>query len=169
MTKGLLFDYEFCFGCHTCEMACKTEHNFDKGQWGIQLFQIGPRKIQTGAWEYAFIPVPTELCDMCADRQAEGRVPTCVHHCMGNVIEFGDVEELAAKAAKKPRMVLFTIDSDAEMQYGKIHPERDEEAMAANSEKVEVKIPFGVDAGRANGTFGRYSSVEEDVTDRAAE
>ena len=22
--QGLLIDYEFCTGCHTCEMACKV-------------------------------------------------------------------------------------------------------------------------------------------------
>ena len=25
MAKGILVDYEWCSGCHTCEMACTVE------------------------------------------------------------------------------------------------------------------------------------------------
>ena len=28
---GLLIDYEFCVGCHACEIACKQEHNRPRG------------------------------------------------------------------------------------------------------------------------------------------
>ncbi|RLF04803.1 MAG: oxidoreductase, partial [Thermoprotei archaeon] len=31
---GLLIDYEYCTGCHTCEVACKQEHNLQPDQWG---------------------------------------------------------------------------------------------------------------------------------------
>lgn len=104
--NGLLIDYEFCTGCHSCEMACKIEHGLDEGQWGIELTQLGPREIAPRKWEYRFVPVPTELCDLCADRVAEGRWPTCVHHCQAQVMEYGPVEELV-KAIDKEKMVLF--------------------------------------------------------------
>ena len=26
---GLLIDYDFCIGCHVCEVACKQEHMFN--------------------------------------------------------------------------------------------------------------------------------------------
>lgn len=107
--KGLLIDYEFCYGCHVCEMACKTEHELEEGQWGIQLHQMGPREIAPGKWEYTFVPVPTELCDLCAERRAAGKLPTCVHHCNAKVMEFGEIEELQAKVASKPKVVLFSI------------------------------------------------------------
>ena len=107
--QGLLIDYEFCYGCHTCEIACKKEHNLETGQWGIELHQMGPRKVAEDSWEYAFVPVPTELCDLCAQRVSEGRLPTCVHHCQAKVMEYGDVKELALRLAEKPKMVLFTI------------------------------------------------------------
>ena len=107
--NALLIDYEFCFGCHTCEAACKTEHGFAPKEWGIELRQIGPREIAPDKWEYSYIPIPTELCDLCEDRVKEGRLPTCVHHCQAKVMEYGPVEELAARAASKPKMVLFTV------------------------------------------------------------
>lgn len=103
---GLLIDYDFCTGCHTCEMACKVEHGLKEGEWGIQLTTFGPREYKPGKWEYTFVPVPTALCDLCADRVAEGRVPTCVHHCQSQVMEYGPVDELAAKITKD-MMVLF--------------------------------------------------------------
>lgn len=35
MEYGLLVQYEFCTGCHTCEIACKKHHDLPEGQWGI--------------------------------------------------------------------------------------------------------------------------------------
>lgn len=104
--KGLLIDYEWCTGCHSCEMACKAEKGLPKGNWGIKIHQNGPWEIEEGKWEYSYIPVPTELCDLCVDRVNEGRLPTCVHHCQALVMEYGEIEELAKKINKK-NMVLF--------------------------------------------------------------
>ncbi|MEM5816965.1 MAG: 4Fe-4S binding protein, partial [Desulfitobacterium hafniense] len=39
---GLLIDYEYCTGCQSCEVACKTEHDFPVGKWGIRVFEDGP-------------------------------------------------------------------------------------------------------------------------------
>lgn len=103
---GLLIDYEFCTGCHTCEMACKVEHNLPEGQWGIELAKIGPREIEPDVWDFKYVPMPTALCDLCASRVEEGRWPTCVHHCQAQVIEYGAVEELARQIDKQ-KMVLF--------------------------------------------------------------
>ena len=104
--NGLLIDYEFCTGCHTCETACKVEHGFPHGQWGIKLAQIGPFEIEPQKWDFHYVPMPTALCDLCAERVEEGRWPTCVHHCQAQVMEYGPVEELA-KRMDKPFMVLF--------------------------------------------------------------
>ena len=110
--KGLLIDYEFCTGCHSCEMACKVEHGFKEGEWGIHLICNGPTELEPGKWEYDYIPVPTQRCDLCADRVAEGRLPTCVHHCQALVMTYGEAEELA-KRINKPQMVLFVPKASA--------------------------------------------------------
>lgn len=104
---GLLIDYEFCTGCHTCEVACKQELGLPNGQWGIKVLQDGPRQLDDDKWEYLYYPIPTSLCNLCADRVAVGKKPTCVHHCQAGVMSYGPVEELAKKMADKPKMVLF--------------------------------------------------------------
>ena len=105
---GLLIDYEFCTGCHACEMACKVEKGLGEGEWGIKLAQIGPWKLDGDAWEWDYVPLPTQRCDLCAERVEAGKVPACVHHCQSRAREFGPVDELA-KTATKPRMALFTV------------------------------------------------------------
>ncbi len=35
--KGLLINYDYCTGCHTCEVACKQEHGYPAGRWGIMV------------------------------------------------------------------------------------------------------------------------------------
>lgn len=108
MTKyGLLIDYNYCTGCHGCEVACKQEHGLPKGQHGIQVFQMGPWQASDGKWVLDYVPVPTDLCDLCAKRVSTGRIPTCAHHCQANCIEYGPVEELASKAAARSKVSIF--------------------------------------------------------------
>ena len=104
---GILINYDYCTGCHTCEIACKKEHNLAEGQWGIKVMQDGPRKIDDERWEYTYIPLPTTLCDLCADRVEEGRLPTCVHHCQARVMYFDTFDELAKKLPEMPRSAIF--------------------------------------------------------------
>jgi len=104
---GLLIDYEYCTGCHSCEIACNMEHEYPVGKWGIQLAEIGPWPINEEKWQFAYIPVPTDLCDLCGTRFAQGKQPACVHNCQADVMRFGPIEELAKELAKKPRQVLF--------------------------------------------------------------
>lgn len=106
--NGLLIDYEFCTGCHACEVACKMELELPNGQWGIKLLQDGPRQLENGKWDYNYIPFPTSLCNLCENRVETGKLPTCVHHCQAGIMQYGPVEELAAKMAGKSKMVLFT-------------------------------------------------------------
>ena len=68
---GLLIDYEYCTGCETCVVACKEEHGFPVGKWGIRVLDDGPwQKDDSGEGGNCFnwnkIPVPTDLCDLCA-------------------------------------------------------------------------------------------------------
>jgi len=61
--NGLLIEYEYCTGCYTCEVACKQEHNYPAGKWGIKLNEIiteGSDRIRID-----YIPFPTEFCDLC--------------------------------------------------------------------------------------------------------
>ena len=106
--QGLLVNYKYCDGCHACETACKVEGGLEPGHYGIQVVKIGPWEIARGKWQYDFVPVPTDECNLCASRVAEGKLPTCVHHCQSMCIEWGPVDELAKKAAAESKCVLFS-------------------------------------------------------------
>ena len=83
------------------------EHGFAPGQFGIKIAEIGPWQIREDKWQYAYIPVPTEQCDLCGKRQAQGKQPTCVAHCQANVMTYGPVAELVESLQGKSRQVLF--------------------------------------------------------------
>lgn len=104
---GLLIDYEFCTGCRSCEMACKVELNLQRGKWGIKIVQVGPWEIETDKWQYTYIPIPTELCNLCEPRVAQGKEPSCVHHCQAQVMKYGKVDNLAEEMKEKSHTVLF--------------------------------------------------------------
>jgi len=105
---GILIDYEWCTGCHSCEMACKVELGLKEGQgYGIKLHEEGPTLMPNGKYEYLYLPIPTSLCDLCAARTQMGKLPTCVHHCQAACMTYGKVSELAEKAAGKPKQCLF--------------------------------------------------------------
>lgn len=106
--KAILIDYYYCSGCHACEVACKNELGLPSGQYGIKIMTDGPRKNENGDWEFNNIPVPTELCNLCEDRVKAGKLPTCVHHCPGGIMYYGEAEELAKTLAEKPHQVMFS-------------------------------------------------------------
>ena len=97
---GLLINYEWCTNCHSCEVSCQMEHDLPYDRWGIKVQQIGPWEIEQDKWEYAFVPVPTEQCDLCAERTAKGKQPLCVKHCQAAVMQYGPVAELSQFAGR---------------------------------------------------------------------
>ena len=111
---ALLIDYEYCTGCRSCEVSCKQEHDFPVGRWGIRLYEDGPWKKddlsdEGRSYNWNQIPVPTDLCDGCAERLSRGREPVCVHNCLGACMQFGTVEEMAEEFAKKDKQVMWRI------------------------------------------------------------
>lgn len=107
-THALMIDYDYCTGCHACEVACRKALDLPGGQFGIRILQDGPREMPDGKWEYNYLPMPTSLCDGCAERAEQGKDPSCVHHCPAHCMAYGTVEEMAAKAAEKPHRAFFT-------------------------------------------------------------
>lgn len=105
---GLLIDYNYCTGCHSCEMACKWEHGLSQEQFGIKVNMIGPWKTDEKNWQLDYLPAPTDLCDLCENRVNEGKLPTCVHHCQSACMYYGTLEELHALMEGKTKTVLFS-------------------------------------------------------------
>lgn len=104
---GILIDYEFCTGCHSCEVACKKELNLPANQFGIKLTEVGPWPIGEERWEWVYMPVITKQCNLCEERVAAGKMPSCVQHCQAWCMYHGPVEELVKKMQGKSRMSLI--------------------------------------------------------------
>ena len=106
---GILVDYQWCTGCHSCEIACRNEKGIGLGEWGMKLMEVGPWQVgDTDQFEWNYIPVPTNYCDYCVDRLEEGRRPACAHNCLADVIQVGSVEELTKEMIGHDRRVMFT-------------------------------------------------------------
>lgn len=103
--NGLLIEYEYCTGCHACEVACKQEHNFSGGMVGIRVDELiteGPDKVHID-----FIPLLTRFCDLCAERTKSGDQPACVKHCQSMCMAYGSITELAKIMESKPRSLIY--------------------------------------------------------------
>ncbi|WP_172135617.1 4Fe-4S dicluster domain-containing protein [Adlercreutzia sp. ZJ473] len=107
MRQVIVVDYEFCSGCHSCEIACQQEHGLGPDKFGIKLTQIGPDQLSETRWQYEFLPIPTDRCDRCAERQAAGKLPTCVQHCQAGCLYIGAQEEFT-ELMRKQKVVMFS-------------------------------------------------------------
>ena len=108
MSKGLLYDMEYCTGCFSCTVACKSEHGFDAEIWGKKVIE----QIYTfpnGHVQVDNVPFPTKLCDLCAGRIASGEddSPACVKACQAGIVYYGEAEELLEKSKDFVRPVLW--------------------------------------------------------------
>lgn len=107
--KGMLIDYDYCTGCHTCEVACRVEHGFPDDQGGVAVAQTGPWEYAPDRYQFSYLPVLTDQCDQCAERREAGKDPACVHHCQAFVMRYGDVSELAGQAEEGSKSVLYFL------------------------------------------------------------
>ncbi len=99
MRYGMLVDYGNCTNCGTCVIACRKEKELPLEEWGITVNEIGPKRLG-GKWEWDYVPVPSRLCDLCASRIAQGKLPSCQHHCLAKVIEVLPLEKIPARMAQ---------------------------------------------------------------------
>jgi Fe-S-cluster-containing dehydrogenase component len=74
----------------------------------MKVLEDKPRKNPDESWHWDYIAYPTELCDLCEGRVAKGELPSCVLNCQAKVLEYGTIEECAAKlAAKGSKAAIF--------------------------------------------------------------
>lgn len=104
---GLLINYHYCTGCHTCEVACQQEHDFPVGKCGIKVTEyVYAAEKKPVAIDY--LPFPTELCDLCINRHQQGEKPACVKHCQADCMAFGPLDALVRQMETTPRTALFS-------------------------------------------------------------
>ncbi len=115
MTKAILVNYEYCTGCHSCEVACKKILNLPKGEFGIKVEEVGPFEYAAGEgkakdrWEWTYMPIITKACDMCEDRTVQGKMPMCVQHCQAWCMYYGEAEDLVKKMDGETRWAMLTV------------------------------------------------------------
>ena len=106
---ALYIDFEFCSGCHSCEIACRNELELPLEEWGMKVLEDKPRQHADGSWHWDFMAYPTEKCDLCADRVERGLLPSCVQCCQAKVLEYGTIEECAQKLAEKGKKAAIFV------------------------------------------------------------
>lgn len=113
---SLTIDHHLCWGCQTCEVACKQENRAPDGVKLISISEDGPREID-GKLAFTYNVNLCRHCDdppcadACADeaivKRADGIVVLDVHQCTGcqscisacpyDAIEFDDLDGVARK------------------------------------------------------------------------
>jgi len=105
---GLLIDYDYCTGCHACEIACKQEYKRPAGRpGGIRILDL-TQELPGGKVDVTYFPLLTRVCSFCKPRVKKGLLPACVQHCMARCLTFGPLEEMSAQAPKNRKAVLWT-------------------------------------------------------------
>jgi Fe-S-cluster-containing dehydrogenase component len=73
---SLVIDHESCWGCKTCEVACKQEHRTTDNVKLISLWEDGPKMVD-GKLEFVF---KINVCRHCDD-------PPCAEACPEEAIQ----------------------------------------------------------------------------------
>lgn len=97
---AMLLDYNWCIGCHACEIACEMEHGFEIGKGGIDVHEVGPWQRQDGSWQDDFVVSLSRSCTLCAQRVAKGKKAACEAHCQANCLKVGVLEDLVAEVTE---------------------------------------------------------------------
>lgn len=109
MTHAFLIDYEWCTGCHSCEVACQMFNGLPPEQFGIKLNSVGPWPYGDGKWQFDNVPVITDQCNRCSQRTDEGLSPLCVQHCQAQCLKYGELDALLETAGQKPKQILQIV------------------------------------------------------------
>ncbi len=111
---AMVVDYGYCVNCYSCEISCAKKNDIPAEEWGIKVTEFGPKKFGD-VWEWDYLPVPSRLCNLCEDRIAEGKKAMCELHCVANVIEIVNIEEVPARLKELgPKSACF-VPSEVEV------------------------------------------------------
>jgi Fe-S-cluster-containing dehydrogenase component len=103
---AIIIDYDFCTGCHSCEVACQQEHQYPVGTNGVVVKEYEYEA--AGRVKIDFMPFLTDHCDFCTARLARSERPACVKHCQASCMEFGMTQDIANTMKDRTRAVLYT-------------------------------------------------------------
>jgi len=110
---GIIVDLDLCVGCYACEIACKQENDVPIGIRWIQVFTIGPKKVENEL-RMDFLPLMTNKCTLCAHRIRMGMEPRCVESCPVKAFTFcKDATELLTGLGNGKRVQVCKLKGDA--------------------------------------------------------
>jgi Fe-S-cluster-containing dehydrogenase component len=90
--KALLHDTDLCYGCHTCEIACKQEHALPAGPRFVQIMKYGPKRVggklvmsySAAHCQHCAKPACVEACpEKAISQKADGAVLINEDLCIG--------------------------------------------------------------------------------------
>jgi len=128
-SKGEVYRKTQCFHCNepACAAACLTQA-MHKTHEGAVIWRgdkcMGCRYCMVSCpfdipkFEYHSANPKIEKCDMCYERQLEGKMPVCVESCPAEAFVFGTRRELIKEARKR-------IHENPEMYYDHIYGEHE--------------------------------------------
>ena len=105
---AMVVDYKYCTGCHTCEVACRNEKGLPREEDGVKLAEMGPVELG-GSWMWNYVPIPTSLCDLCAERLERGQKAACEHHCLAQCLSVVPLEEAYSKVVDLGKTVAVFV------------------------------------------------------------
>jgi Fe-S-cluster-containing dehydrogenase component len=88
----VLYNAKTCIGCKTCVRSCKFH---------VPQFDEASKKIVK--------------CSLCAHKVSEGKLPSCVEVCPTGALQFGEYQEILAKAkdmAAKGKLKLYGMQEN---------------------------------------------------------
>lgn len=157
MTYAMFIDYEYCSGCHTCEVACQKELGLEPEEFGIECKVAGP--YQMGArWQMDNVPVPTDRCNACKERVAKGKKAACVQHCQADCIRVGELADMAALVNGK-HQVLFTLFEGFEEAPASDGFRGELRAVAGNYFETHEPVPYVPQEPTPSGTLSKHSNM----------
>lgn len=105
--KGLLIDYEYCTGCHSCEVACKQEHGLGAGPRLVRVIEDAPDFTPIHCHHCAGAPCAKACPVEAISRNGRGIVlidndlcigcKACVEACPFGAMQFDDEMDIAVK------------------------------------------------------------------------
>ena len=106
--NGLLIEYDYCTGCHSCEVACQQEHRYPAGKFGVVVTEHILENLN--GMSIYYLPFPTDLCNLCEHRTKDDKKPACVKHCQAGCMHFGPIDQLSFEMQKRSKTVLYSPD-----------------------------------------------------------
>ena len=99
MKPTILVNLKRCSGCWTCSMACKVAHGLQAEEFWQFVRTIGSASgIDEPGGVYpnnhmSWMPVYTDKCMLCAEREAIGTQPYCVYNCPTKALTYGALDD----------------------------------------------------------------------------